>query len=246
MIDIAPLDRHTKIALSFSGGKDSLACVYLLRPHLDRITLYHLDTGDLLPEVHEIVRHVEAFAPHFVRIHSDVDGWIAAHGLPTDLLPHSAHIVGQAMGEHGAHLVTRYMCCHANLMQPLIERIMADGNTLLIRGTKAADMKRLPIRSGESQAGVELWLPLEDWGHDDVFAYLRSVGAPINRIYDYVTNSPECARCSAWWGEKRAAYLREFHPETFKEYAARMRVVMGELMGPLRTLAAEYAEIERG
>lgn len=246
MIDTSSLDRHEKIALSFSGGKDSLACVYLLSPYLDRITIYHLDTGDLLPEVRDVVRHVEGFAPNFIRIQGDVDAWIAEHGLPTDLLPHSAHVIGQAMGEHGAHLVPRYMCCYANLMQPLFERICADGNTLLIRGTKGADMKRLPTRSGDMEGGIELFLPLSGWSHDQVFAYLRSVGAPVSRIYDHVTNSPECARCSAWWGEKRAAYLKQHHPEIWTEYAARLRVVMGEIIGPLRALQAEYGEIANG
>ncbi len=243
MIDLSPLDRHERVSLSFSGGKDSLAVVYLLRSYLDRITLYHLDTGDLLPEVREIVRYVEAFAPNFVRIQGDVAGWIAQNGLPTDLLPHSAHVVGQSMGEHGAHLVPRYMCCHANLMLPLYERMRDDGNTLVIRGTKAVDMARLPVRSGETEHGIELWLPLQDWSHDDVFAYLRSVGAPISRIYDHVVNSPECARCSAWWGEKRASYLKQYHPEIFEDYAARLRIVWGEIVEPVRSLQREFEGI---
>ena len=244
MIDVTALDRHKKISLSFSGGKDSLACVYLLRSHLDRITLYHLDTGDLLPEMREIVDHVAGFAPNLIRIQGDIDGWIKRNGLPTDLLPHSAHIIGQTMGEHTAHVVPRYMCCYENLMRPLFERICADGNTLLIRGTKAIDMKRLPLRSGDVEGGLEIFLPLEDWSHEDVFTYLRSVGAPISRIYDHVTNSPECARCSAWWGEDRAAYLKKHYPEVWRDYAARLRIVAAEIDAPLRALRREMAGIE--
>ena len=44
-----------KTALQFSGGKDSLACIHLMRSHWDTLTVYHVDTGDLLPEVREIV-----------------------------------------------------------------------------------------------------------------------------------------------------------------------------------------------
>lgn len=243
MIDLSPLDRHNKIALCFSGGKDSLACVYLLRAHLDRLTIYHLDTGDLLPEVHEIVAHVEGFAPHFVRVQTDVAAWIAEWGMPTDLLPFGAHPVGIAMGDMKTRLVTRYACCYANLMLPLFERIRSDGNTLVIRGTKSVDMEQLPRRDGEVGDGFELMLPLQNWSHDDVFAYLRSVGAPINRIYDYVTNSPECARCSAWWNERRASYLRRYHPAIFADYAARMRIVAAEVAAPLANLQTEMAEI---
>jgi phosphoadenosine phosphosulfate reductase len=192
---VTRFDRHENIALSLSGGKDSLACAYLLRDYADRITCYHLSTGDLLPEVRDIVDHVRAMYPRFVVVQSDVRQWIADHGLPTDLLPHSAHSVGRQMGEAHTALVSRYDCCASNLMLPLYERIKGDGNTLLIRGTKAVDMNRLPIASGESQEGIEVWYPLQDWSHADVMAYLRHVGAPICRVYDHVTNAPECARC---------------------------------------------------
>ncbi len=60
---MTPLDRHSHGALQFSGGKDSLALVYLLRPHWERLTLYHVDAGDLLPEVREIVDMVEGMVP---------------------------------------------------------------------------------------------------------------------------------------------------------------------------------------
>lgn len=244
MIDISAFDRHEKIALCASGGKDSLACVYLLRPYLDRLTVYHMDTGDLLPEVMEIVNHVEAMVPYFIRIKGDVRSWIAENGMPTDLLPHSAHAVGQSMGEHATRLVTRYHCCYNNLMMPLFNRVVGDGNTLVIRGTKAVDMKRLPMKSGDVDGGIEIMLPLQDWSHEDVFAYLRSVGAPICRVYDHVTNAPECARCSAWWGEQRAAYLKRYHPDIWQDYAARLRAVAAEIAEPMRTLEAELAEIE--
>lgn len=240
MIDLSALDRHERIALSFSGGKDSLAVVYLLRNHLDRVTVYHLDTGDLLPEQMEVVRHVERMAPNFVRVETHVNDWIAHHGLPTDLLPHSAHVVGMAMGE-GRKLVSRYDCCYANLMLPLWQQVVNDGNTLMIRGTKRADMARLPAESGETHNGVELFYPLLGWSNEQVFAYLDEVGAPISRVYQHVTNSPECARCPAWWGEKRAAYLRQFHPSLFADYALRLRVVSAEITGPLNNLGAELA-----
>lgn len=236
---MSQLTRHDKIALAFSGGKDSLAIVYMLRPHLDRITLYHLDTGDLLPEIRAIVGHVKAFAPHFVHIHGNVTGWIEANGMPTDLLPYSAHDVGRVAGQEGIRLTSRYSCCYANLMLPVWERIKADGNTLVIRGTKAVDQKRIPAKSGETHDGIEIWNPIEGWSHEDVFDYLKAMGAPHNRIYDYMTNAPECARCPAWWGEGRAAYLKQFHPELFADYAARLRAVTGEIIESVNNLNRE-------
>jgi len=239
MIDTSPLDRHERIALSVSGGKDSLACVLLLREYLPRMTLYHLDTGDLLPEVREIVRWVEGFAP-VVRVQTDVLRWIAEVGYPSDLVPHSMHHIGRQMAENGASLVGRYDCCALNLMLPLYNRIKADGNTLLIRGSKAVDMKRLPLQDGGTDDGIEIWLPIVDWSNADVMAYLREQGAPICRVYETMTNAPECARCTAWWGEGRNAYLKRHHPELWRDYQARMAIVAREISGPMRNFVREY------
>lgn len=238
-LDLSVLDRHDKIALSFSGGKDSLAVVYLLRSYLDRITIYHNDTGDLLPEQMAIVEHVKSFAPRFVHIQTNVSDWIAANGLPSDLIPHSAHPVGQAMGEGATPLVARYDCCFKNLMWPTYSRMTDDGNTLIIRGTKAQDMKRLPQESGAVTEGVELFYPLQGWSHAEVFAYLREVEAPISRVYTHQVNAPECARCPAWWSEGRDSYLKRYHPRLWLDYRARLEAVARELAGPLEHLNRE-------
>lgn len=238
-MDFSPLDRHEKIALCYSGGKDSRACVQLLKEHLDRITIYNLDTGDLLPEMRASIAEVEAFAPRFVQVTTDVTGWIAEHGLPTDLLPYSMHPVGQLMGEPRTKLVSRYDCCWNNLMWPLFERLRDDGCTLLIRGVKHVDMPRLPKTTGDIQQGVELWCPILDWTNEQVFAFLMLQGVKLPRVYDYVVNSPECARCSAWWGEGRAAYLKKYHPELWAEYDARLQLVINEIAPSLALLKRE-------
>lgn len=235
------LDRHERIALCFSGGKDSLACVYLLRPWMDRITIYHLDTGELLPEVYEIIDHVRGFWPRFVRIHGDIEAFRKAHGLATDLLPYSSHFIGRAHGQEKVPLVSRYDCCWANVMWPIMKRIMDDGNTLIIRGTKLADEPKLPADTGSKTHGVELYLPIRGWSHEQVFEYLRSVDAPICRIYDHVVSSPDCVKCTAWWTEERAAYLRRYHPEMYADYVTRLRVVADQIEEPLSHLRRELA-----
>lgn len=243
MIDPSPLARHDRIGLSLSGGKDSMAVLYLLREHLHRITVYHLDTGDLLPEVRDTVAELRKMCPNFVHIQRDVLDWIDRHGMPTDLLPYAAHEVGRMAGQDAVRTVARYECCFANLMFPVWERAKADGVTLLIRGTKTCDQKRLPVTSGEVHDGIEIWLPIADWAHDDVFTYLRSVDAPLPRLYGDMTNAPECARCSAWWGEGRAAYLRKHYPDLFADYAVRLRAVTGEIIRSVECLNRELGVV---
>jgi len=188
----------------------------------------------------ESVKRVEAFAPHFVRVETHVSDWIAANGLPTDLLPYTAHPVAQTMGEPPTRLIPRYDCCWSNLMLPAFERAFDDGNTLLIRGTKRVDMHKLPAISGDILAGqMELWLPLEDWTNEQVFAYLALEKVPLPRVYNYVVNSPECARCSAWWGENRAQYLKRHYPLLWQEYDGRLQLVINEIAPALKNLRRE-------
>jgi 3'-phosphoadenosine 5'-phosphosulfate sulfotransferase (PAPS reductase)/FAD synthetase len=215
--------------------------LHMLAPHLHRITVYTVDTGDLLPEMSDHIAMIAPMIPHFVRIDTNVARWQIEHGLPTDLLPYSQHPIGQAMAESAVKLTHRYHCCYENLMLPLYERVRADGNTLLIRGTKAIDMKRLPVESGEAPDGVELWYPLLHWSHADVFDYLHRHQIPLPRLYGQMINAPECARCTAWWREGRGAYLAEHYPMLAADYQARLKVVAEEIGHSIDALAGELS-----
>lgn len=231
---------HDRIALQFSGGKDSLACAYLLRPNWDRLTFYHVDTGDLLPEVREIVSDMEAMVPKFVRIETNSAAWMGAVGLPSDLVPTTSTPAGLAIGASVQRIVDRFDCCASNIMAPMHQRMVADGITLVIRGTKRADFARLPAGNGPTGMGYDLWLPLLDWSHDDVFAYLREVGAPVCRVYDHGVQAPECATCPAWWSERRAAYLKAHHPELHAAYQAKLAIVAREIAPHWAALGVEH------
>jgi phosphoadenosine phosphosulfate reductase len=243
MIDLSVLDRHEKIAANFSGGKDSLAVIYMLRGHLDRVTVYHNDTGDLLPEVMEVVEQAKALCPNFVHIRGDVLAWQRKHGLPSDLVPYSASDIGRQVGQERTRLVPRYDCCHANLMQPLWDRVIADGNTLVIRGTKRVDFPTLPVVDREVRDGIEFWYPLQEWSHAEVFEYLRREGAPICRIYEEGLQAPECSRCTAWLNVGQAAYLKKYHPDRLIEYRERLHAVFREIDPVLKDLASELREM---
>ena len=238
MIDLAA---YKKPALQFSGGKDSLACLYLLRDQLDGITVYHVDTGDQCPETAAVVAQVKEWVPHFATVRSDVGGWRQVNGYPTDLVPARAHMLGVAYGMSAFRLSNRFDCCFANLMHPLHARMVADGVDAVIRGTKQCDTGRIPAEGPTDYYDVVL--PLRDWSHDDVFAFLERVGAPYNTIYDHyrAVSAPECLGCTAWWDDGKAAYLRAAHPEQFGVYRANLLKIAGVVSGHMADL---YRELE--
>lgn len=229
--------RHERIALSFSGGKDSTVALWLLREAglLGRVTVYHLDTGDLFPEMVAHVEALQAWCPRFVHVRSDAKAWAAENGEPSDLVPYTSHEIGRAVGA-GSRIASRYDCCSANLMRPIYDRIRQDGNTLVIRGTRRADMKRLPAASGDVIEGVEFLYPIQEWSDEQVFAFCAERGVPLPSIYGAFKQAPECATCPAWWSEGRAPYLKAHHPELFDEYQARVSTVMREVVPCLRHL----------
>ncbi len=243
MIDTSPLERHERAALLFSGGKDSLAVAHLLRPFWDRITLYHVDAGDLLPEVRAVVDEVAALVPRFERIRTDSAAWTRRIAEPSDLIPMTASAIGVIVG--GRPLVDRYTCCWHNIMKPAHDRVLADGIGLVIRGTKRCDTKRMAAESGDTSMGFELWQPIQEWSHDDVFAWLRRIGVPVSPLYEHRINAPECATCPAWWDEGRARYLKARHPGLFATYSVRLRRVAAEIAPVCRTLAHELAGLEQ-
>lgn len=241
MIDASIFDRHARIAFSFSGGKDSIACLYLLREYLPRMTVYHIDTGDTMPETREIVDKLAPMIPHFVRLQSNVLQWIAHNGVPSDLAPCSGTWMGVAAGMAEERISQRFDCCFNNIMRPLYERIRADGNTVIIRGTRADDIPQSPTKSGDVVDGVEMYYPIEAWTTAQVYEYLDSVGAPISRVYKHGVKSPECAACSAWWSDKRAAYLREFHPTAHLEFTRRTGIIVKQINPLLEQLQSELS-----
>lgn len=209
----AAFGRHQKIAFQLSGGKDSVACLYYLRDYASRFTVYHVDAGDEPPETKTVLDACRAVAGDIVTVKSDARAWIAEHGYPSDIVPTSSTPLGLLLGFGNLKLSDRFTCCFTNVMRPMYERMKADGITLVIRGQKLVDMPTVPFKSGALADGFEFLYPLEDWTDDEVFAYLKEVGAPIHSAYDTLKEGVDCMHCTAWWDKKLVDWLRDEHPE---------------------------------
>jgi 3'-phosphoadenosine 5'-phosphosulfate sulfotransferase (PAPS reductase)/FAD synthetase len=221
--------RHGRIGFQFSGGRDSTAALYLLRPYWHRMTVYHLDTGDQFPETREVVERVGNDVT-IQRITTDVHQIRRDHGLPSDLVPVDNTPVGQLVSGKTTRIQGRYECCWRALMSPMHERMRADGITLIVRGQRDDEYATPPKRSGDSAEGFEVLYPIQSWTGDEVSAYLRDNDLPLAPFYERgARRAPECMGCTAWWDEGRAAYMRDHHPEKFAAYETNMRIVRIEI-----------------
>jgi ubiquinone/menaquinone biosynthesis C-methylase UbiE/3'-phosphoadenosine 5'-phosphosulfate sulfotransferase (PAPS reductase)/FAD synthetase len=227
--------RHRRIAFQFSGGRDSTAALYLLRPHWQRMELYHLDTQDQFPETREVFLRVAAdFFAATGRAPRVIAGNVHAvreqFGLASDLVPVDNGDPGRLVSGRQVKIISRYECCWRSLMLPMHERMRADGITLIVRGQRDDEYASPPKRSGDTGEGFEVLYPIQSWSGEQVSAYLKGHGLPLAPFYDRgVRRAPECMGCTAWWDEGRAGYMREHHPVAFQAYSERMRVIRSEI-----------------
>ena len=224
-----------KVGFQFSGGRDSTAALYTLRPYWDFMQVYHVDTGDHFPETIAVVKAVEADLAAagllLHRVFTDVPAAREEQGMPTDLVPAANTTIGRLVSGLTVRLQGRFDCCARNLMNPLHERMQQDGITLLVRGQRTDEYAQTPLRSGDTADGFEVLYPIEDWTAADVMAYLEAQGLPIARsFYDSgMTHGSDCMGCTGWWDEGRAAFLAANYPVTHGEFLKRMALIQTEV-----------------
>lgn len=227
-----PVDRHEKIALQFSGGKDSLATLYFLREHWNKITVYWLNTGAIPPTSVKRMDAIRATVPHFVEILSDQPSDIEANGYPVDILPLRAHNGSRMFEDHdGIKLQPWMACCANNLWFPMHNKMIKDGITLIIRGQRNDEPRKAVIRNGESMDGFEVYFPLQDWSESRVFQYLKDNDIEIPPNYQYEMASVDCWNCTAYLYENggRGAYLRDHEPELYPKFIHIMKQIRAEV-----------------
>lgn len=224
------VSRHERVAVQFSGGKDSTAALYLLRPWWDRVAVYWVNTGDTVPETAAVVDALRSSLGNFIEVKTDSLAWRAENGDPSDIVTAADHAIGNALGFGTVRMSSRFDCCYANLMRPLHDRMARDRVSLVVRGTKDADMPAQPINSGDVYDAVEYLYPVQGWSDEDVMSFLEQESAPVADYYEYgVPNGSDCLSCTAWWDDRKSAFLRARYPEHFARYCATLTGVKTRL-----------------
>jgi phosphoadenosine phosphosulfate reductase len=233
------LIRHKKVALFFSGGKDSIACLELLRPYLDRIAVIWVNTGSNFPEVEECVTKVALEVPNFIEIPTNQAWSIEIHGYPADVVPVNFTKLGQDVTNPKDIMFRSYLeCCNENLWSPAYAKVKELGITGVIRGQRADEGHRAPIKSGYVADGIEYFFPLQDWSNEDVNKYLEKQGVEMTeRLMMRSHTSLDCWNCTAFTENsvERMEYMKKHHPVKHQSVVKLLQridnAVMSELLG---------------
>lgn len=209
-----------RTALQFSGGRDSLAMLLLLRPLWDQLTVYYCDAGDAYPETRALIARVRATVPHFVQVEGHVLEVSENRGWATDVAAAGANWIG------GVRMIDRYECCFHSIMWPLHERMRADGMALLLRGQRDSDVPRSPVRHLEMVDGMTVGYPIGSWSAEQVERYILAHGWAVPPFYAAGANTAsDCMHCTGWLEHNSIPYLEQHHPVVAAVVNARLRQI---------------------
>ena len=237
--------RHERVALMFSGGKDSLACLYYCQEYLDKLTVVWVNTGANFPEIEEATAELCARVPNFLEVCSNQPSAIERNGYPTDVLPVQYTTLGQLHTCSKNILLRSYTdCCNENVWQPAAKAILEYGFTAVIRGQRMDEEHKAPIRSGFVENGIEYVFPIEDWGKQQVLEYLEANGVNTDNRLQIEHSSLDCWNCTAYCkhSRERMAYIKTNHPEKHREVVALLKQIdnaVTEQMSGVRALLLE-------
>lgn len=238
------LNKHQRIMLQFSGGKDSLATLYLLEKWWEKILVVFCNAGDEFPETLEVVDKIKAIPEvNFLEVSPVLPQplSIQQHGYPSDIIPlrnvnEYAYLSQRSM--NGVAIQSIMSCCNRLLFKPLHDAAIEYGATLIIRGQRLDEDLHSPLRSGDVVDGIEYFMPLEDWTEQDVFDYLETENIEIPKHYDYVGHSLDCATCTGFLDQSKdkILYLKKYHPELYERVKNRLTLINEALEGERKHL----------
>jgi len=204
---IETLIEDKKPYVLFSGGRDSLATLHLVKAVSEakgiEILAVFVDTTNATPGNKKYVRQACRKFKVGLKIlypRQDFFSLVKKWGFPT---------------------VTRRWCCYHLKIEPL--RIFfrkTDGQKIIFDGTRAeesAKRKKYPVIGWHKHFKSLNCHPIFHWNKDDVVGYLHTNGLAENPLYKIFPRATDCW-CTAFKTPNQFKALKENFPEFFQEF----------------------------
>lgn len=207
-------------ALAFSGGKDSMVCLFLMQGSLD-FAIY-VDTGYAYPETLALVDFAKTMIPVHV-VKSDRAVQNEREGIPADVVPIDWTSLGQQItGVKPVKLQSYLGCCYESISMPLLNKAKELGVAELVYGQRNEEGYKSPARDGQIVDGITRTHPIESWTTAEVMAYLATK-MDIPGHFGIKHSSLDCYDCTAFRKDSadRIEWTRNKYPVFYAEYAAR-------------------------
>jgi 3'-phosphoadenosine 5'-phosphosulfate sulfotransferase (PAPS reductase)/FAD synthetase len=210
--------------LAFSGGKDSMACLHLMRS--DLACAIYVDTGKSYPETAELVRYASKLIP-MITVRANRDEQNDREGIPSEVVPVDWTRIGQMLTTKKQTMIQSYLgCCFENIALPLLLKAKEIGATEIVYGQRNDEAHKSTSRNGDVVEGIVRLQPIEDWSSDQVLAYLATkMDVPAH--YALKHSSLDCYDCTAFRKDShdRVSFTAERYPEMHAEYVERLALL---------------------
>jgi 3'-phosphoadenosine 5'-phosphosulfate sulfotransferase (PAPS reductase)/FAD synthetase len=220
--------------LAFSGGKDSMACLFLLRNTID--CALFVDTGKTYPETQAMVEFASTIVPVQI-VETNQDAQNAREGIPSDIVPVNWTRLGQQMTGPKPVTVQNYMiCCFENIALPLVNAAKALKADEIVYGQRENEAHRSTSKNGDRVEGMIRLHPIEGWTSQQVLRYLETQMQVPPHFYIINHSSLDCYDCTAYATETRdlVTFTAGVYPEFYKQYLERKELLDAALTEALR------------
>jgi phosphoadenosine phosphosulfate reductase len=191
------------IALAFSYQAEDVAALHLLlQCGIVGLEVFTLDTLKLFPETFSYHDELENF------FHITIKKYAPDAAEVKDL--------ESKLGEWGMResLENRHLCCQVRKVTPL-GKILAGKSAWVtgLRSSQSVTRSGLTVLEYDEKFGLIKINPLFDWSEEDLSAYIKEHGLPLNPLYAKGFTSIGCAPCTRavkpgediragrWWWE---------------------------------------------
>ena len=214
MLDIT---KYKEPVLMFSGGKDSLLCLLMLKDQLDSINVVFVNTGKNFPQALQFMDTIKPLCKKFIELRSDRNRDWATYGLPSDL-------INPMQGQYQSVK----SCCYKNIMLPVINLVKALDSNLLIRGSKNIDSYHDGVQSLSTVEGVLIYNPIENFTDYQVMEALKTYNIKLPDYYSFKHTSLDCMDCTGYLKDTkdRLELLKAKYPEVYVEVKANIETII--------------------
>lgn len=203
------------VVVSYSGGKDSLVALDLVKRTGHPFYLLFNDTGLEAPETYENVKLVaQRYGAELIWASAGDSFW-------------------RAVKEFGPPARDYRWCCKVLKMAPITKAYLErfPQGVVTVVGQRAAESfqraRQKPISSSKWVAKTIVVAPLHEWSALDVWAYIVLHGLPYNKAYEYGFDRLGCLICPA--NEMaELEQVRRRYPEIYRRLAEEVVGFYGE------------------
>lgn len=188
-------------AIHVSGGIDSLAMLYWLRPVWDDSVVMWCNSGAAYPSSVQMMERIARIVPRFRTVYANQPEVIRRCGFPVDVVPVKYSLQGDVLyGAQAIRFQSYYDCCRQVIWEPLHRASWVMGVDTIYRGQRKDDVRRAPIQSGDADPyGVRVIFPIHDWTREQCIDYIKRECPELwCEYYDTEKTSRDCWDCTAY------------------------------------------------